>query len=433
MQEPGPLPEIVTKQLAEEPLPVTTEPGAIAVFTGKAELPRGFFYYQDRQGEGGAPRTKLFAKAEYPTPSAPHVVIAGMITERPVYASQRPALLAEYQRRASEMGANALYLTSDPQPLAFAIVASDAVPPATKKTFVDLANEERRKLSKYKKLGAAASLDLGNAEFSVDTKKAHCYAVSIVFQGDSQLNDSAERALFVSLKSGDRLMGNKSLAGPKESIDNPDGLAIEAPTHGRFLHMRSFSRELGCAAGTAHAALRLWTQGNTAAIGQGNATLQFFERSISNAQVAQLLQERDRQMEEARIAAEQQRRQDEARAAERERERERDREREQDRMASTRYASSNQSSSSPATNSHFSMSLKNECRETVKLFIGDKPKYGSGTSTSVSSNSINSYSGSAPQTYWIVDSSGNGMSSYTASAGSNNVQILPSCTGFARR
>jgi len=428
MQQSGPPPEIVTKQLSEATHPVTTTPEAIAVYTGRQELPRGFFFYQDRNGEGGTLRTKLYAMPTYPSKSAPHIVIAGMGTERPVYAAQRSALLKEYRERASAMGANALYLTGDRHPLAFAIVASDAAPPKDEKTFVDLANEERRKLPGYKKLGAPTTLALSNAQFSVDTKKARCYAMSVVFHGGQQLNEAAESALFVSLESRDQLMGNKSLAGPKEVIDNPDGLEIIAPTHGRFLHMRSFSRELGCAAGSTQAVLKLWTSGKTTAIGEGDATVQIFQKSISNRELSQLLQRREQRMEEARIAAERQRRLDEARAAERERERARER----DRMEASRHASASRSSRQ-ATSTHFSMSLKNECRQTVKLFIGDKPKYGSGTSTSVGSNSINSYSGMGPKTYWIVDSSGNGISSYTTSPGSNNVRILSSCTGFARR
>ena len=423
MQQPGPPPEIVTKQLSKETHPQTTTPESIAVYTGKTELPRGFFFYQDRQGEGGTLRTKLYAMASYPSSDAPHVVIAGMGTTRAVYPAQRAALLVEYKRRASALGANALYVTGDSRPLAFAIVASDAEAPKSKKTFATLANEERRKLSNYKKVGGPTNLALSNAQFTVNTKKARCYAISVVFHGTGQLNSAAESALFVSLQSRDRLMGNKSLAGPKEVINNPDGLAIEAPTHGRFLDMRSFSRELGCAAGSAQAILKLWTSGNTTAIGEGNATVQIFQRSISSGKLSQLLREREERLEEARIAAENQRRMDQARAAERERERERD-----------RMAASTSSNSRPAaSSSHFSMSLKNECRQTVKLFIGDKPKYGSGTSTSVSSNSINSYSGMGPKTYWIVDSSGNGLSSYTARPGSNSVRILPSCTGFASR
>ncbi len=433
MQQTGPPPEIVTKQLSDATHPVTTTPDSIAVYTGKSELPRGFFFYQDRKGQGNTLRTKLFAKSSYPSKSAPHIVIAGMGTERPVYSSQRPALLKEYKERASAMGANALYLTGDSHPLAFAIVASDAEPPKNKKTFVDLANEERRKLSRYKKLGTPTSLALSNAQFSVDTQKARCYAMSVVFQRSGQLNDAAESALFISLESRDKLMGNKSLAGPKEVIRNPDGLDIVAPTHGRFLDMRSFSAELGCAAGRSQALLKLWTSGNSTAIGEGDATIQLFQRSISGQQLSQLLRQREQRLEEARIAAAQQRQIDAMRAAQRDLERERERARERDRFEASRHASNSSSSRTPAASSHFSMSLKNECRQTVKLFIGDKPKYGSGTSTSVSANSINSYSGMGPKTYWIVDSSGNGISSYTASPGTNNVRITSSCSGFARR
>ena len=427
----GPPPEVLTKRLVEESLPQTTSPESIQVYTGKSELPRGFFFYQDRQGQGGTQRTKLFAKASYPSKEAPHLVIAGMGTKRPVYGARRQGLVAEYKRRASEMGANAIYLSGDTHGLAFAIIASDAAAPASRKTFVTLANEERRKLSNYKKLGAPTNLALSNAAFSVYTKKARCYAMSVVFHGTGRLNSAAQGALFVSLASQDQLMGNKSLPGPVEAIDNPEGLAIEAPTHGRFLEMQSFSRELGCAAGSTQALLKLWTKGNSTAIGEGNATVQIYQRSISGRELSQMLREREARLEAARIAAARQRRLDNERAAERERQRSRERERE--RLQPSRYASSSSTSRAPATSSHFSMSLKNECRQTVKLFIGDKPKYGSGTSTSVSSNSINSYSGMGPKTYWIVDNSGNGLSSYTASPGTNSVRILPSCTGFARR
>ena len=58
-------------------------------------------------------------------------------------------------------------------------------------------------------------------------------------------------------------------------------------------------------------------------------------------------------------------------------------------------------------------------------------KYGSGTNTSIGANTISSYSGTAPQMYWIIDDSENGLSAYTAHPGSQSVRILPSCTGFA--
>ena len=79
----------------------------------------------------------------------------------------------------------------------------------------------------------------------------------------------------------------------------------------------------------------------------------------------------------------------------------------------------------------FSMTLKNNCRDKVLIFVGDKPKFGSGTRTSIGGNTIRSFSGTAPETFWITDASENGLSSFTVSPGSHRMQILPSCTGFA--
>jgi len=82
---------------------------------------------------------------------------------------------------------------------------------------------------------------------------------------------------------------------------------------------------------------------------------------------------------------------------------------------------------------NYSLDLKNECRETVNLFIGDRPPFSSGTYTTLGSNTSTSYTGFAPETIWIVDDSRNPVSSYSVGAGSQRVQILESCTGFAPR
>ncbi|MCC6525979.1 MAG: hypothetical protein IT373_25255 [Polyangiaceae bacterium] len=80
---------------------------------------------------------------------------------------------------------------------------------------------------------------------------------------------------------------------------------------------------------------------------------------------------------------------------------------------------------------HYSLSLHNSCKQTVKLFIGEKPPFSSGTNTSLGSNTTTSYSGSAPENIWIVDDAGKPMSSYTSHPGSQTMQILESCTGFS--
>lgn len=86
-------------------------------------------------------------------------------------------------------------------------------------------------------------------------------------------------------------------------------------------------------------------------------------------------------------------------------------------------------SSAPSAPSGWHLSLKNSCSKSVKLFLGKKPKWGSGTYTSLGSNTISSYSGSAGDMIWIVDDGQNGISSLSPS-GSQTMQILASCSGF---
>ncbi|MRG96236.1 hypothetical protein [Polyangium spumosum] len=78
----------------------------------------------------------------------------------------------------------------------------------------------------------------------------------------------------------------------------------------------------------------------------------------------------------------------------------------------------------------YSLRLHNSCSRTVKLFFGDNPKFGSGTRTSLGSNTTSSYSGGAPKTVWIVDDRDQGISSFVAS-GSQSMQITSSCSGFS--
>lgn len=420
------IPEIEEKQLSDKTLAKTVQPEGIVVFRGKDELPKGIFLYQDR--EQGKLRIKLFAVPDYPTADSPNLVLAAMATKRPSYARQADALLHEYKRRASDMGANALVLSSSG--IVFAILASSAEPTIEPPAVKDLAKRERAKLAGYRPVGKARRVEMGRAELGLKATKARCYAMTVVLEEKARLNTAAQNALYLSLRSGDALLGNRSYGGPKEDIENPEGLAIEAPRHGRFMHMRSFANELGCASGATSAAIELWTQGKSTALGDGHFSVQLFEKKISATKLAEMLSKRRRRL--AAAAAEQQRHHElRAQEQEQEQERQRQQQRQRDRQASDARRSSSAPTSSAST--YFSMSLKNECPRTVKLFIGKKPRFGSGTSTSVSSNSIGSYSGSAGQTYWIVDDSGNGLSSFTVSPGRHNMRILPSCTGFATR
>lgn len=80
-----------------------------------------------------------------------------------------------------------------------------------------------------------------------------------------------------------------------------------------------------------------------------------------------------------------------------------------------------------------SVRLYNACPETVRLFFGDKPKFGSGTSSTLSSNTTISEQMRPGDMIWITDDSGNGLSSWSAPSGSASIEITPSCTGFRPR
>jgi hypothetical protein len=426
-QAPVEAPKIVVKQLVDAPPAVTTAPDAILVLDGMNDLPRGFFYYSDR--EGGAPRYKLYAVPGYPTADTAHVVIAGMATERPGmgYGRQREALLAEYRRHASELGANALFVPGDSSGVVFALRVGAGAPPSVDTAADALIRGHVKELKGYRAAGAPAKVDLTAAEWQITTKEARCYAAVIALEPGATLGDLAQSTLYLELESNDGLLGNRSYGGPTEMIANPDGLPIEAPRHGKFIAMRSHAAELGCAKGSARATLRLWTRGKVINIGTGALRVALLDRTISKKELAEKVKASDAAWEQARLDAERQRQEDQRREAERDRERERER--------AQREAARNQGpppgGGGGGASSAFSMSLKNECPRTVRMFIGTKPKFGSGTTTTVSSNSISSYSGTAPQMYWIVDEHDNGLSSYTASPGRQNVRILPSCTGFA--
>lgn len=94
-----------------------------------------------------------------------------------------------------------------------------------------------------------------------------------------------------------------------------------------------------------------------------------------------------------------------------------------------------QSSSSVASSgpSSVSVTIRTRCPKTVRIFYGDKPKFGSGTTSSISSNSIQSHSFRPGDQMWIVDESDNGVSNASVSANTHEIEISSSCTGLMTR
>lgn len=87
----------------------------------------------------------------------------------------------------------------------------------------------------------------------------------------------------------------------------------------------------------------------------------------------------------------------------------------------------------PAPAGPVSVTIRSSCGQTVKVFYGDKPKFGSGTYSTISSNSVQSHSFREGEQFWIVDDSENGVSSATISSGTRELEIGSSCSGISAR
>ena len=85
--------------------------------------------------------------------------------------------------------------------------------------------------------------------------------------------------------------------------------------------------------------------------------------------------------------------------------------------SATRAAVEHRAASAPAAPQVVSVTLHNDCPNTVKLFLGEKPKFGSGTNTSLGSNTTTSYQMKPGDMIWITDDSENGLSSTSIGGG----------------
>ncbi len=105
------------------------------------------------------------------------------------------------------------------------------------------------------------------------------------------------------------------------------------------------------------------------------------------------------------------------------------------REDAARMAESSRSSPSGGGFVPTTITVVSECPRTVRVFYGEKPKYGSGRESTVSGHSRSSEPRDADGSFmmWIIDDSGNGISSTQAGPGQREVIINSSCTGFTSR
>ena len=185
---------------------------------------------------------------------------------------------------------------------------------------------------------------------------------------------------------------------------------------------------VGCAEASGPITLTMAPMIGSDPIGQGALDVQLFSHVLTRAEKQRLEQDKQRQIAEQREFA--------AREAEREEAARQEREREfaAARSSSSRGSSSSSSSSSSSgSSSTVSVTIRSSCGSTVPVFYGDKPKYGSGTTSSVSSNSVSSHTFRVGDMMWVVDESGNGLGSATISESTRTLEISSSCTSISSR
>lgn len=101
--------------------------------------------------------------------------------------------------------------------------------------------------------------------------------------------------------------------------------------------------------------------------------------------------------------------------------------------AATNPSDPTAATTTPASPSSVSVDIKSSCSKTVKVFYGDKPKFGSGTYSTASANSRSSHSFRPGDQFWIVDESENGVANVSIKDETREIEILGSCTALAQR
>ncbi|WP_224241242.1 YdgH/BhsA/McbA family protein [Hyalangium gracile] len=403
-----------------------TDSATVVELLGVQALPPGLMFLFMPDG-----RRKLYVVPSYPVESDTHEVIAAMGVSASGGYAEPQAVRQALKAKAAELGANAMFQPEPGTFYAYALYVSRTPAPLPATDARALLQKEVQALAGLRPVGEPTRYPLASAPAStLQLQRGRCYAVAVALEPDARLSDEGERYLLFELASQDPLMLNRSYMA-REKVGEFEGTAIEAPLHGRYLKLRSFSADLGCAAAAGSAELGLRTIGRSPRLGEGYFQVQLLERQLSAQELEAKVREQSAAMAQAQAEAREFEKREQARQAEWERERQK-REAEQ-RAASS--ASAGGASTGGGDSGYYSFSIKNECSRTVRMFINDggNPRVSSGESATMSSNSISSFSGSGPRTFWIVDDSGEGVSSFSASGGQRNMRILESCVGFAPR
>jgi hypothetical protein len=274
----------------------------------------------------------------------------------------------------------------------------------TRKSPQELDQTIAKYTEKYKKTGRTGSAQLEAPDpFVFDGVSGTCYMV-VIKLGSGAAWDVAGDYLKFDFQRPD----TKGSGGP--GVVGPGAVA-----------------SVGCAKATGPISLQMASMLDGDPIGKGPVSLQLYSKVLTKAEQKRLEEDEARQIaEQQQFAREQAVRDEQARQEREARWAQNDRERE----ARSRPSSSGGSSSSSSGGSQgpVSVTIRSQCRQTVPVFYGDKPKYGSGTQSSVSYNSVSSHSFRVGDMMWVTDASENGLSSVTIGPSTRNIEIDSSCT-----
>jgi hypothetical protein len=251
----------------------------------------------------------------------------------------------------------------------------------------------------------------GFAPHEIPVSRGTCYVGALVLDDGAAFGDHARK-------------------GATVESTLPGGPKI---THADAIHGPGAVFDLGCPEAAGKATVDLIAVYGSAMdssqiheLGKGGYTLLIYGKSISEADLVALKAQAkalaEQQAEEQRTFAEQERQRDEQLARDRA---------ELSAAAPARGGGAERSGSQgPQV---VSVSLRSRCGKTVKVFFGKEPKFGSGTTSSIGGNSVQNHSFRPGDMVWLVDDSGKGIASATASPGMREIEISSSCTGLTSR
>jgi hypothetical protein len=87
----------------------------------------------------------------------------------------------------------------------------------------------------------------------------------------------------------------------------------------------------------------------------------------------------------------------------------------------------------PASVAVRSVTIRSECRKTVRLFYGNRPRFGSGTYDTLGANTMMSHTFRVGEQMWLVDEHDDGIANTQISSSTEEIRIGSSCTSLVVR